>query len=238
MDKDEMNTNIIIMAQNTNLEAYASANNIKILEQQIKRVNYNKPEQISLLKMRTMLIEESNTSIHPRFSTEELSKLQYAWLCIDKSLRDIAEIKINLDQTKNTLYIWEGTTVTDIEKATVKRLQLFLKGINKKLGLLNLAKKHNIVIPESELTASIRHTYKNIKNPGLRNIRHKIWHNDIFSRKRMMKFNMVTTDSCERCEETETSRHQLFECREARSMWKLYNIIMKIKETRMYNKLV
>ena len=39
----------------------------------------------------------------------------------------------------------------------------------------------------------------------------------------MFKFKMVNNDKCKRCNEVENYKHLIWECREARKIWQLYN---------------
>jgi Rad3-related DNA helicase len=43
----------------------------------------------------------------------------------------------------------------------------------------------------------------------------------------MLKFKMADDDKCERCGETETKQHQLYECLYAKRMWRHYNKTMR-----------
>jgi hypothetical protein len=39
---------------------------------------------------------------------------------------------------------------------------------------------------------------------------------------KMFKYNMVNNDECKRCEELETYKHLIWECREARKIWQKF----------------
>jgi hypothetical protein len=39
----------------------------------------------------------------------------------------------------------------------------------------------------------------------------------------MFKYKMVNTNKCTRCSEVETYKHLLWECREVRKIWELFN---------------
>jgi hypothetical protein len=107
-----------------------------------------------------------------------------------------------------------------------KDLQRFLRSIKLNLEELDYKRKFNINMTSQESMLSLNRTYRTVKNTKLRGIRFKLWHNDIFSHFRMKKFNMTDTDKCPRCGMVEDTQHQLFECKDSKFMWKLYNNIV------------
>ena len=40
---------------------------------------------------------------------------------------------------------------------------------------------------------------------------------------KMFKYKMVNNNKCKRCEEVETYKHLIWECREARKIWQIFN---------------
>ena len=66
----------------------------------------------------------------------------------------------------------------------------------------------------------------NCKNPKLRNIYHRLIHNDFFTHVRMKKYKMKNDDRCPRCGIKETSRHLLWECTHVQNIWNIYNNLM------------
>ena len=42
----------------------------------------------------------------------------------------------------------------------------------------------------------------------------------------MLKFKMTESDSCPRCGEIETTKHLLWQCREVKTIWNIYNSLM------------
>jgi hypothetical protein len=67
---------------------------------------------------------------------------------------------------------------------------------------------------------------KNIQNSKLRNIYFRLINNDFFTRERMLKYKMTTDDKCSRCNNTENTKHLLYECVQAKNIWTLFNSLM------------
>ena len=80
-----------------------------------------------------------------------------------------------------------------------------------KLGIENFD-KNNIT--------KFRHHCKNIK---LRHIYYRLISRDFFTMEKMLKYKMVTSDKCQRCNGKETLKHLLWDCVEAKKVWKSYN---------------
>ena len=62
-----------------------------------------------------------------------------------------------------------------------------------------------------------------IKNPQLRRYRLKLFYKDIFSNERRYRFNLADSPSCTICGQVESISHQLFECNNAQSLWRMYS---------------
>jgi hypothetical protein len=114
-----------------------------------------------------------------------------------------------------------------IHSITTKELQQTLKRVMNKLESLNVTEKLNINQFDVENILQTRH---NCKNAKLRNIYFRLIHNDFFTRERMKKYRMVESDICVRCDvnETENTRHMLWECRHVKEIWNIYNKFMTI----------
>jgi hypothetical protein len=130
---------------------------------------------------------------------------------------------INSKEEEMTHFLKADSSWVPIHDVTTKDLQLILKSaLNKtsnfepgsKLGI-NLTDKLNITL--------FRENCKNIK---LRSIHFRLIHNDFFTYSRMFKFKMCNSPKCPRCEENETTKHLLWECRESQKIWKYYNEII------------
>jgi hypothetical protein len=106
---------------------------------------------------------------------------------------------------------------------TVKDLQIILKTALNKIDVLDVKKKLGVEFFDENNIVKFRN---NCKNPKLRNIYFRLIHNDFFTRVRMKKFKMVDTDSCLRCNMTETTRHLLWECNQVSRIWRLFNDLM------------
>ena len=62
-----------------------------------------------------------------------------------------------------------------------------------------------------------------IKNPTLRSIWLRCIYKDIFSNERRYRFNLADSPSCTICGQVESISHQLFECNNAQSLWRMYS---------------
>jgi len=135
--------------------------------------------------------------------------------CFDENINSKEEII--------THFLKADSCWVPIHDITTKDLQSILKiALNKttifepgnKLGI-NLTDKLNITL--------FRENCKNIK---LRSIHFRLIHNDFFTYSRMFKFKMCNSPKCPRCEETESTKHLLWECGESQRIWKHYNEII------------
>jgi exonuclease III len=114
----------------------------------------------------------------------------------------------------------ERIRITDL---TVKQLQNLLKKALNKTESLDVKNKLQINNFDNENIMNFRSTCKNAK---LRNIYFRLIHNDFFTHSRMKRYKMTTSDKCPRCEETETTKHLLWECNHVKNIWRLYNIFL------------
>jgi hypothetical protein len=220
--EEEMKTDMILMAQDTDIEAYARRHKYKMVEQLVRKLNYNKMFNINLRDMKKLLdLGDNNHRYEPSF----YQRLCSVWTHLPANIRDLSEIHID-QQRSEDLIIWTNNNTKNLKVATIKDLQLLLKKVNNKIAIPDYNKKFGLNIQEKDIKASINKTYRNLKNPTLRSLRHRLWHNDIFCGLKMKKFNMTDSDTCERCSEIETTQHQLYECREAQKMWEFFNRCM------------
>ena len=74
---------------------------------------------------------------------------------------------------------------------------------------------------DKENILKFRNTCKNIK---LRHVFYRLISGDIFSKERMCRFGMINNNTCERCQQVESTRHLLWDCVESRNIWNLFNI--------------
>jgi exonuclease III len=235
-NEDEMKTDMILMALDTDIEAYARRHNFQMVEQLVRKLNYNKMKNLNLAGMKTLLDSDSTSLIYEQSFYQRLSSV---WTHLPPRLRSIAEISIEQQRLKcSDLVIWSRNKTCDLKKSTLKDIQHLLKRVNDKIAKPDFNKKYDLDIQEETITASINKTYRTLKNPTLRNLRHRLWHNDIFCGSKMKKLNMTDTDRCERCGKKENTQHQLFECRDAQKMWDLYNKLMvqlKLEDCKVLN---
>jgi hypothetical protein len=73
---------------------------------------------------------------------------------------------------------------------------------------------------------------QNCQNSKLRNIYFRLIHNDFFTREKTKKYKMVDSDECERCNESETTRHLMWECPHVKIIWNSYNRIMLLTKNK------
>jgi hypothetical protein len=110
-----------------------------------------------------------------------------------------------------------------IETVTAKDLQKSLKNALGRVESMNF--KNKLAIDDFN-PSNITIVRKHCKNAKLRNIYFRLIHNDFFTQSRMMRYKMITSDKCPRCEEVETTEHLLWGCSHSKQMWKLYNNFM------------
>ena len=126
----------------------------------------------------------------------------------------------NEDSDEMTHMLVRDETWKELKDITTREIQKLLKlamnkttkqDFNMRLGLENFD-KNNIV--------KFRHQCKNTK---LRHIQFRLLSKDFFTMEKMLKYKMVATDKCQRCNEKETYKHLLWECKEAKKIWINYN---------------
>jgi hypothetical protein len=135
-------------------------------------------------------------------------------LCFDENINlinnDISEIHLDEGWVK-------------IEELTVKIIQGSLKTALGKTTTLDVKSKVGIEEFDRNNFIKVRQQCTNTK---MRTNYHRLINNDFFSHERMFKFNMTNNDKCPRCNQIETTRHMLWECRDAGNIWRLLNEIM------------
>jgi hypothetical protein len=169
------------------------------------------------------IVNGTSETIYEQIVTDRLS---IVWTHIPQKIRSLLDIKIETTGVGNSFIITVGNKSKDIGQATAKEIQTMIKDA-KGREKIDFMRKHGFEVTEMEYTKSMQKMYKIVKNPTIRALELKIWHNDIFSKSRMKKFNMTDEDKCPRCNQTEDVPHQLYNCKQARYMWELYNTIMK-----------
>jgi hypothetical protein len=131
--------------------------------------------------------------------------------------------EINEINSESNYILIEGGKRMAVDMITAKDFQLTLKHA---LGRLEERDFDNKLDIEDFDTNNIELFRKHCKNTKLRNIYFRLIHNDFFTHSRMKRYKMTLTDQCPRCEQTETTKHLLWECKHVVNIWKIYNDYM------------
>ena len=127
---------------------------------------------------------------------------------------------LNEDSEGLTHILNKEGTWTEIKKLTTKDIQKILKEALNKITNQDFNMKLGIVNFDNNNIKKFRHQCKNVK---LRHIYYRLISKDFFTREKMLKYKMVTSDRCLRCNQKETYQHMLWSCVEAKKVWKSYN---------------
>jgi len=144
-----------------------------------------------------------------------------------KYYRDVAnsfDENINTRQENITHILSEEGLWIDIEEITTKELQWLLKHAMNRTKAANFSSRIKIEIGEE---INIMQFRMDCKNPQLRNIHFRLLHNDFYTHERMFKYKMTNSPKCPRCNNIETTQHLLWECRDSKIIWNLYNEILR-----------
>jgi hypothetical protein len=218
---DEIQSKMLNMGKNLDLESYARYNNYKMLENQMRKLNYNRPTNVTLVEIKEML-ESKDT---PQYEDRVMENITKLMTHLPQKLREVVEIQT--PTTENEFILYCNKKCKNINMATTREITKTIKEFRGKTCNIDFQKKHNLEINPAEVATRITKMYSLIKNPTLRAIRLKVWHNDIYNGCRLKRCNMTESDKCIRCGEIEDTRHQIFDCQEAKRMWSFYNKIMK-----------
>jgi hypothetical protein len=210
IEHGEIQTKILEQALNTNLQKFAKINNYPILRQQLARI-----PQVKTLKD----LIENMTGNNINLFDNTFSLLPHSF----KNLKEFYNADLTLPTQLH--FIHEGKAIA-ADKIKSSQLQSILKIANKKIATPEISRKYDTAIncQNNEIFSNL---YSKIKDPKLRAIQYRILQGDVFSKDRMLKFKMADDDKCERCGETETKQHQLYECLYAKRMWRHYNKTMR-----------
>jgi hypothetical protein len=208
--ENEMKTEMINQALNTNLRRFLRINNFPLAFNYINRL----PGVVTLQD----LINGLNPLPGSLFN--ELFKMLPPYL---KEIRDFAGT-IN---TRPFFSILLNDKVFNAMNVSTKSFQLLMKNINGSIESLNIEQKHRLNELPFQPDEIFPKLYKTVKDPKLRAMRYRLLHGDIFCRERMSRFGMSDSPACERCGEIETVRHQFYECCSALNGWQIYNKIME-----------
>jgi hypothetical protein len=114
----------------------------------------------------------------------------------------------------------KGEEWMEIDKITTKELQRTLKVAKGKITLQDFNARLGTIDYNKENIIKFRNQCKNVK---LRHIYFRLISKDFFTMEKMFKYKMVNSDKCKRCGDVESYKHMLWECREAKNIWKLFN---------------
>ena len=127
----------------------------------------------------------------------------------------------NVETNAGYIIMGDNKNWLDINKITTKELQSILKLNLGKISAQDHRAKLGIEEFNKENILKFRRKCKNIK---LRHVFFRLISGDIFSKERMCRFGMINNNTCERCQQVESTRHLLWECVESRNIWDLFNL--------------
>jgi hypothetical protein len=206
----EIQTKLLEQALHTDLPRFAKINNYPILRQQLARMNHIKTvnDLINNMTGEAYNLYDNTFSLLPPF----LKTLKEFW---NPTLRAPSQL----------YFLCDGKSVAakDVQSS---QLQVILKDALKKISEPETIRKYSLnqAIQTEDMFTNL---YYKVKDPKLRAINFRILHGDVFSKDRMMRFNMSDDDKCERCGQIESKNHQLHDCKYAKDMWAHYNCTMR-----------
>jgi hypothetical protein len=127
---------------------------------------------------------------------------------------------INNDSAGMKYILTKGEEWIELDKITTKELQKTLKVANKKISAQDFNVKLGTKDYNKDNIVKFRHQCKNVK---LRHIYFRLISKDFFTMEKMFKYKMVNSDKCKRCGNVENYKHLLWECREVKNIWRLFN---------------
>jgi hypothetical protein len=127
---------------------------------------------------------------------------------------------VNNDSAGIKYILTKGEEWMEIDNVTTKELQRTLKVAKKKITAQDFNLRLGTTDFNTENINKFRYQCKNVK---LRHIYFRLISKDFFTMEKMFKYKMVDSDKCKRCGEVETYKHLLWECREAKKIWHLFN---------------
>jgi hypothetical protein len=207
---NELKTDMLNQALNTNLRIFLRINNLPLAFNYLNRL----PGVVTLKD----LINGLNPT--PGLLFNEVFKMLPPYL---KEIRDFAG-NIN---PRPFFSILVNDKVLNAMDASTKSFQILMKKVNGCLETFDVKQKHRLEEINIQPEQIFQKLYRTVKDPKLRALRHRLLHGDIFCKERMFRFKMSESPACERCGETETIKHQFYECQSALGSWQTYNRIME-----------
>ena len=187
--------------------------------------NALKAEGIENLSDLTEEIETSN-------NVKMKSTLSFIESAFPTNLIDIARNfnkDINEDQSKVSHFYLGNDFFVPINEVTVKQLQSRLKLALGKTSEVDYDQKIGVDHVDTTDILAIR---KQVRNVKLRNVYYRLINKDFFNGVKMKKYKMIESDNCERCQQSETIEHLMWECKWSRIAWENFNVIMLEKGER------
>jgi hypothetical protein len=206
---NEMKTEMINQALNTNLRSFLRINNFLLAFNYLNRL----PGVITLKDLINGLNPIPGSLFNKVFKM------------LPTYLREIKDFAGNIN-TRQIFSILLDDKVVDARNASTKNFQLLMKKVNGSTEQLNIELKHDLEELPIQPEQIFSKLYKTVKDPKLRAMRYRLLHGDIFCKERMYRFKMCESPVCERCGEIETIKHQFYDCKSALGGWKIYNKIM------------
>jgi hypothetical protein len=114
-----------------------------------------------------------------------------------------------------------------IEDLTTKEFQVILKNSLGKISQQDFDSRLGIQDYDNSNITKFRQSCKNVK---LRHIFFRLLNKDFYSKDRMFRFKMIDNETCDRCGQTETFKHLLWECSESKRIWQAYNALLEQSE--------
>jgi hypothetical protein len=131
---------------------------------------------------------------------------------------------INKDEEILTHLLTKDGTWKKIESLTTREIQIILKNSLGKISKQDFESRLGIQDYENSNIIYFRRSCKNVK---LRHIFFRLMNKDFYSKDRMFRFKMIDNEICDRCGQTETFRHLLWECKESKKIWQSYNAFLE-----------
>jgi hypothetical protein len=154
---------------------------------------------------------------------EKLKRIRMVIVTIQSEMVELASTyneNVNNDSVGLKHIIIKGEGWMETSKISTKELQRTLKVAKRKVSVQDFNIKLGTKDYRKENISKFRYQCKNVK---LRHIYFRLTTKDFFTMEKMFKYKMVDNNKCKRCGEVETYKHLLWECREAKNIWHLYN---------------
>jgi hypothetical protein len=209
------------------------------IEEYLKRKNqpfiycqYRPLQQLSILNLHEMLLEKETS--HNRQNniriTNTLSVFNNEILQIAEQYNE----DLNDDNLEDIYFLDSNMELRNADSLSVKDLQKILKLSYGKVNILDVTKRNSLISFDFNMSC-ISKFRKQCKDTRSRSIFYRLINNDFFNAAKMFKFGMTDSPNCTRCNEVESSKHHLFNCHYSRSMWSLYNDIIKTEFKSSYS---